>query len=184
MLAKTTGFVRAIAVAIENAGLRVWLARIGFLVLTGPVLAEPPDGYPFVNFDRGLQLAGQSGKAIMVYYGRLGCGWCDKTNREAFSNPDLRALYIKNYELVYVDTESGNRVRLPNGERLTEHDLAARMQVLATPLFVWLRPDGREIMRVPGIQTTRDFLMYDRFVAGGVYEHESFRDFLAREARQ
>lgn len=149
----------------------------------GPVSAEPPEGYPFLSYDAGLAQARQQDKPIFLYFGRLGCGWCDKTNREAFSVPAVRQRYSEHYLLVYVDSESGKRLTLPSGERITELELGSRMKVLATPVFVFLQPDGSEIFRVPGIQSAADFLLYDRFVHGGHFRKESIRDFLAHEAR-
>lgn len=145
--------------------------------------ADPPAGYAFLDYDAGLAQTKRDGRPMFVYFGRYGCGWCEKTNREAFSDRTLHDLYVGHYALVYVDSEGGRRLTLPDGERVTEHELCARMNVLATPVFAWLEPDGREILRVPGIQTRQDFLLYDRFVHDGYYKKESIREFLARELR-
>jgi len=158
-----------------------WLLLLA--VLSFPAVAEPPDGYPFVRYDEGLAQARQNGQQLFVYFGRYGCGWCDKTNREAFSDKRLRRLYSDRYVLVYVDAESGKRLTLPSGERITEHELGARMKVMATPVFTWLEQDGREIFHVSGIQSTQDFLLYDRFLSEGHYRKENIRDFLSRESR-
>lgn len=154
-----------------------------FAMFSLSAMADPPDGYAFVSYDAGLAQARQDGRPMFLYFGRYGCGWCDKTNREAFSDKHLHRLYSDHYVLVYVDAESGKRLTLPSGERITEHELGARMKVLATPVFAWLERDGREIFQVPGIQSTQDFLLYDRFVSGGHYRKENIRDFLSRQTR-
>jgi len=159
---------------------------IGLAILTvgsslPAVHAEPPAGYPFTNYDSGLAQARAENRPIFLYFGRFGCAWCDKTNREAFSDQALRERYTKNYVLIYVDAESGKRLTLPSGERITELELGARMKVLATPVFAYLHPDGKEIFKIPGIQSTSDFVRYDRFVSEGHFRRESIRDFLARE---
>src|SRR3989344_6257188 len=90
---------------------------IAWLVL-GPTplaYAEPPENYPFLSYDEGLKQARAQDKRIFLYFGRLGCGWCDKTKKEAFSDPALRTLYINHYVLVYADAESGKRLTLPSG---------------------------------------------------------------------
>ena len=162
---------------------RNWI--IGWIVVLGVwsslANAEPPDGYPFMNYDAGLAQARQDGRPVFLYLGRYGCGWCDKTNREAFSDPKLHDVYVRHYVLVYVDTESGRRLTIPSGERITERELAARLKVMATPMFAYLQPDGSEIFRVPGIQSAQDFFLYDRFVSEGHYKKESIRDFLAHQ---
>lgn len=161
---------------------RKWL--VGWALMSGllssAAYAEPPGGYPFVSYDAGMAQARQDGRPVFVYLGRYGCGWCAKTNREAFSDAKLHDVYVRHYVLVYVDTESGRRLTLPSGERITERELAARLNVMATPMFAYLHPDGSEIFRVPGIQSAQDFFLYDRFVSEGHYKKETIRDFLAR----
>jgi thioredoxin-related protein len=151
------------------------------LAPVGGVRAEPPAGYPFLSYDEGLEAARKTGRHVFVYFGRLGCGWCEKTNKEAFSDPEVKARYTAHYVLVYVDTESGRRLQLPNGERLTEMAFAARLRIIATPVFAFLEPDGTMIFKVPGVQHARDFLRYDRYVHEGIYRHQDLRSFLAAE---
>ena len=148
------------------------------LLWTGAALADPPPGYPFVNFDAGLRAARESGKPIFLYFGRYGCAWCDHTNRKTFSDAALKTLYSENYVLVYVDAESGKRLTLPSGERITEAELGARLQAFATPLFVYMTPQGDKIMQIPGFKTVQDFRDYDRYVRGGHYRQKTLLEFL------
>jgi thioredoxin-related protein len=153
------------------------LLAAGFLWATA-VQAEAPKGYPFVNFDAGLNAARASGKPIFLYFGRYGCAWCDLTNKQTFSDASLKKLYTENYELVYVDAESGKRLTLPTGERITETELGARLQAFATPLFVYLTPQGDKIVQIPGFKTVQDFRDYDRYVRGGHYKQKTLLEFL------
>ena len=77
--------------------------------------AEPPAGYPFLAFDEAMREAEQQGKPLFVYFGRHGCGYCDKTNAEAFSDATVKQRFTEHYILAYVDSESGKRMRLPTG---------------------------------------------------------------------
>lgn len=144
----------------------------------GAALADPPKGYHFVSFDAGLAAAKSSGKPIFLYFGRYGCAWCDHTNKQTFSDAGLKKLYTQNYELVYVDAESGKRLTLPTGERITEAELGARLEAFATPLFVYLTPAGEKIVQIPGFKTVQDFRDYDRYVRGGHYKQQTLLEFL------
>lgn len=148
------------------------------LLWAGTALADPPRGYPFVNFDTGLKTARASGKPIFLYFGRFGCPWCDYTNKKTFSDASLKTLYSDNYVLVYVDSESGRRLTLPSGERITEAELGVRLQAFATPLFVYLTPQGDRIMQIPGFKTVQDFRDYDRYVRGDYYKQRTLLEFL------
>jgi thioredoxin-related protein len=159
------------------------MKRIGMLLAASflwatTVLAAPPPGYPFVGYDAGLAAARASGKPIFLYFGRYGCAWCDHTNKQTFSDASLKKLYTKNYVLVYVDAESGKRLTLPSGERITEAELGVRLQAFATPLFVYLTPQGDKIVQIPGFKTVQDFRDYDRFVRDGHYKQKSLLEFL------
>jgi thioredoxin-related protein len=154
-----------------------WLAIL--FLLNGAAWADPPSGYPFLAFDEGLRQAKQQNRPIFLYFGRFGCGWCDIVNKQAFSDPGLRDLYVKDFVLVYVDAESGKRLRLPSGERITEADLGVRYKAFATPLFIYMDSDGKELARVPGVKTIADFQDYDRYVTGGHYKTQTLMQFLA-----
>lgn len=160
--------------------LRGMIALLALLAL--PAWADPPPGYAFLGYDQGLARARAEGKPVFLYFGRYGCAWCDKTNKESFSNPDIRKRYTDHYVLVYVDAESGRRLRLPDGERITEAELGARFKAFATPLFVFLDPDGKEIVKIPGFKTVEDFRDYDRYVHEGHYKTQTLLQFLGSKS--
>ena len=118
------------------------LLLVVLLTLPMHALAAAPEGYPFVPFDQAMAQSRSESKLLFVYFGRYGCGYCEKTNREAFIDPAVRQRYSENYALAYVDAESGRRLRLPSGERIAERDLGTRYEALVTPVFTFLKPDG------------------------------------------
>jgi thioredoxin-related protein len=174
-----TEFIRMQAVWLKGCGMKLIKVLLAASCLWAiAALADPPPGYPFVSFDAGLKAARASGKPIFLYFGRYGCAWCDHTNKKTFSDASLKALYSDNYELVYVDAESGRRLTLPSGERITEAELGVRLQAFATPLFVYLTPQGDKIVQIPGFKTVQDFRDYDRYVRRGYYKQKTLLEFL------
>ena len=159
------------------------LISAGFLLLlfTGAANADPPENYPFVAYDEGLRQAANNNKKILLYYGRYGCGYCGKVNIETFSDKKLRKQLIRNYVLVYLDGESGKRLKLPDGERITEMEMGARLNVFSTPVFLYMEPDGKVIFRAPGYKTVKDFMDFDRYIQGGHYKHQSINAFLGKQ---
>ncbi|MBW9259146.1 MAG: thioredoxin family protein [Candidatus Thiodiazotropha sp. (ex. Lucinisca nassula)] len=128
-----------------------------FLAATSAI-ADPPEGYSFLPFDKAMAQANAESKLMFVYFGRYGCGYCDKTNKEAFSDPGIKQDYSKNYVLAYVDAESGKRLRLPSGERITERELGTRYNAFVTPIFSFMSPDGKIITRMVGVQRIEDLV--------------------------
>ncbi|HEY9147643.1 MAG TPA: thioredoxin fold domain-containing protein [Gammaproteobacteria bacterium] len=123
--------------------------------------ADAPEGYPFLPFDQAMKQAAAEQKPVFVYFGRYGCGYCDKTNKEAFSDPTVRERYVSHYVLAYVDSESGKRLRLPSGERITERELGTRYDAFVTPVFSFLDPQGGLQHRLVGVQSREELLKAD-----------------------
>jgi len=151
---------------------------ICFILCASVAWADAPPNYPFVGHDAGLTRAKAEAKPILLYFGRYGCAWCDLTNRKTFSDAGLKQLLSDNYVLIYVDAEGGKRLRMPNGERLTEAELGTRLGAFATPLFVFMTPDGKVVAKIPGFKTVDDFKDYDRYVRGGHYRKQTLLEFL------
>lgn len=150
------------------------------MLLATAAWADPPAGYAFVDFNTGLARAKAEGKPIFLYFGRYGCAYCEHVNRKTFSDPGLKQLYSDHYALVYVDAEGGKRLKLADGERLTEAELGTRLGAFATPLFVYLSPEGRVLAKIPGFKTVADFKDYDRYVQGRHYESQTLMEFLGK----
>ena len=133
-------------------------------VFTLPVLADAPEGYPFLSYDKAMQQAAAENKPVFVYFGRYGCGYCEKTNKEAFSDTTVHQRYTRHYVLAYVDSESGKRLRLPSGERITERELGTRYNAFVTPIFSFLDSQGQLQLRLVGVQSKNDLLKADAAV--------------------
>ncbi len=160
--------------------MRRFLALLSFsLLLVGPAQADPPAEYAFQNYADALQRASASDKPIFLYLGRHGCGYCDKTNKQSFSNGDVRTQMNKTFELAYVDSEGSERLILPNGERVTEAMFAERLNVVGTPVFFALAADGTEIARLYGFQPATALLAFTDYISTRHYETQSFRDYVA-----
>jgi thioredoxin-related protein len=101
------------------------------------LMAAPPEGYQFLSLTEATQLASRENKPMLLYFGRYGCTTCRKMHAEVFTDATLSAKYNTAFVLAYVDTESGNRIKLANGERTTEMQFATRSRILGTPTFIY-----------------------------------------------
>ena len=108
-----------------------------------------------------MQQAKTDNRLVFIYFGRYGCGFCEKTNKEAFSDYGVRESYIQNYVLAYVDSESGRRIQLPSGERITERELGTRYKAFVTPVFSFINTKGKVLHRMVGAQSRRDLIDAD-----------------------
>ncbi|HEC13161.1 MAG TPA: DUF255 domain-containing protein [Acidiferrobacteraceae bacterium] len=150
-------------------------------VIVGAASAEPPKNYDFRRYDDGMAIAKAESKRVFIYFGRYGCGWCEKTNKEAFSKEAVKTRYSQHYSLIYVDAESGRRLSLPSGERITERELGVKFKAFATPLFAYLEPNGKLILKISGLQSAADLLLYDRYVHDEIYRKMDFRAYFSSQ---
>jgi len=153
------------------------LSIIVLIMVSTPVFSEAPSGYLFMPFDKGINMSLKTGKKIFLYYGRKGCGYCDKTNKKSFSQNAVKKAISENFILIYVDAEGGRRMTLPSGERVTEMQLGSRLNALVTPVFMFLEPNGSKILNVPGFQTAESFLSMVDYVKNDHYKNKSLSQF-------
>ena len=157
------------------ASIRNRLIVVCLAVLTtafGPLAASPPEGYDFKPLTEALREATDEGKPMLLYYGRYGCTTCRQMDAEVFSDSDLRQRYNGEFALAYVDTESANRITLPNGERTTEMQFAVASRILGTPTFVYFSPNQESLFKIAGFKSVEEMQRYGDYVSGGHYQSE------------
>lgn len=144
-------------------------------------LAEPPEQYSFLPYHKALKQASEDHKPMFLYFGRYGCNTCLKMHKEVFSDPTLRQTMSARFVLAYVDTESGNRIRLDNGERTTEMQFASRSRILGTPTFIYFSEEQKPLFKKSGFQTIEQMHQYSDFVSQGHYKTTALKQYLSGE---
>ena len=74
----------------------------------------------------------------------------------------MKQIYTDHYVLAYVDSESGKRLRLPSGERITERELGTRYKAFVTPVFSYLSAEGKQIHQIIGVQSKESLIAADK----------------------
>ena len=156
---------------------------ITLLFAAGFAHAKIPEGWPFLDYNTAVSEAKRLGKPMFVYFGFATCPYCIYLNQNTFALETLRKRYTEHYVLAYFDIR-GNRddvITLPNGEHLTRGEAIKRLKGSPVPAWMFVSPDGKEILMRRGSRTKVDaFMKFDLYVASGEYRQGSFEDFLAR----
>ena len=151
-----------------------------FLVLSiDSLVAGPPQEYRFLTLTEAAQQAKNENKPMMLYFGRYGCSTCRKMHAEVFSDAALREKYNNEFVLAYVDTESGNRIKLQNGERITEMQFATRSRILGTPTFVYFSPEQKPLFKKAGFQSIAQMNLYGDYILEDHYRTMPLQEFMA-----
>lgn len=143
------------------------------------VQAAPPEGYEFLNLTQAWKQAAEEQKPLLLYFGRYGCSTCRKMHKEVFTDASVKENYSKNFVLAYVDTESGERIKMPNGERTTEMQFATRNRILGTPTFIYFSKDQKALIKRAGFQTIKQMNQFSDYVGEGYYKTTKLKDYLA-----
>lgn len=161
---------------------RLPIVMVVLLTLSiGRLMAAPPEGYQFLSLTEAAQRASSENKPMLLYFGRYGCTSCRKMHAEVFSDASLSAKYNTDFVLAYVDTESGNRIKLGNGERTTEMQFATRSRILGTPTFVYFSPEQNPLFKKAGFQTVAQMNLYGDYILGNHYKSMSLQEFMTRQ---
>ena len=158
-----------------------WAGALLLAFFVGGVLAAPPEEYQFMPLNEAAEQAQVSGKPMMLYFGRYGCTTCRKMHAEVFTDAAVLERYNRDFVLAYVDTESGNRIRLGSGERITEMQYASRNRILGTPTFVFFSPQQKPLFKKAGFQSIEQMKQYADFIVEGHFEQMSLADYLAQQ---
>jgi thioredoxin-related protein len=167
---------------LHSSIVRLTLAIVFILALSiDTLVAAPPEGYRFLSLTEAAQLASQENKPMLLYFGRYGCSTCRKMHAEVFSDATLSEKYNGAFVLAYVDTESGNRIKLANGERITEMQFASRSRILGTPTFIYFSPEQKPLFKKAGFQTVAQMNLYGDYILDKHYQSMPLQEFIAQQ---
>ena len=144
-------------------------------------MAAPPEGYRFLSLTEATRLASRENKPMLLYFGRYGCSTCRKMHAEVFSDESVNAKYNTVFVLAYVDTESGNRISLANGERITEMQFAARSRIVGTPTFVYFSPEQKPLFKKAGFQSISQMNLYGDYILEQHYRAMPLQEFMEQQ---
>jgi thioredoxin-related protein len=145
--------------------------------------ASTPAGWPFVEYNEAVRAAKRAHKPMFVYFGFPTCPYCEIANKNTFSSDGLRKRFTDHYVLAYFDIRGNpaDEIALPDGEKLTRADAVKRLRSAPVPAWMFVSPEGKEILMRRGSRTTVEaFMQYDEYVSSNSYQRASFENFLAQ----
>jgi thioredoxin-related protein len=151
------------------------------LIWAGQLSAAPPENYQFLPLTDAWTSATSEKKPLIIYFGRYGCAICRRMHAEVFVDSELHKGYSSNFVLAYVDIESGNRIHLSNGERITEMQFATRSRIFGTPTFFFISPEQKLLFKRAGFQTIEQMTRYHNFISEGIYREISLEEYLLQQ---
>jgi thioredoxin-related protein len=139
----------------------------------GAIPSEKPDWFKesFLEFEEDVTEAAAAGRRVMLYFHQEGCPYCARLVEENFTDPELKAYIIENFDGITLNMWGDRPVVSVAGQDFTEKSFAAALQVQYTPTLIFLDENGKVVLRLNGYYPPQDFRAALDYVAQKL-EHE------------
>jgi len=137
------------------------------------------------NFPEEIQDAAADGKSLVVFFHQAGCPYCDKMRARVFPAKKIVDYFSPNFVMIDSNIRGNLDVVMYDGTRGTEHDLAKKLRVRATPVIVFFDKQGKVALRTTGFLDVDMFYLAGRYVTEGVFKtKKSFFRFVQEQKQQ
>jgi len=142
----------------------------------------------FLELPDDFEAAHKAGKHFAIIWELKGCPYCRETHFVNFARPDIAEFVKTHFDILPLNILGSRKVVDFDGEELPENRLAAKYGVRFTPTIQFfpttldglkeMKPQQREVIRIPGYLQPDDFLDVFKFVEQQANGVKTFRDFL------
>ena len=145
----------------------------------GAIPSEKPDWFKesFLEFEDDVAEAAATGRRVMLYFHQDQCPYCARLIEENFTDPELKAFIIENFDGISLNMWGDREVISVAGRAFTEKSFATALQVQYTPTLVFLDEKGRVALRLNGYYPPQDFRAALEYVAGKLENEISFAQY-------
>jgi len=120
-----------------------------------------------------VQAAAEEGKRLVVMFQQTGCPYCAKMRARVLPDPKVVDFYSKHFLLMYSNIRGDLPVVSPDGKAMTEKEMARKLRVRATPVFMFFEKDGSEALKVTGFLDAERFNKAGKFVLDGAHKNKT-----------
>jgi len=118
-------------------------------------------------------------KYLILFMTQKDCGFCSLLLEKNWSDPEVIAYTIENFEVLTVDVRGSRKLIDFYGNTLTEREYASEHGLEFTPTLIFVDVDGHEVFRLPGLRSKRHFKAAMEYVVAGQYKKVKFRTYRA-----
>jgi thioredoxin-related protein len=136
--------------------------------------AEPGNFYQqsFGNLQNDLRNALDSGKkGVLIYWHQSQCPFCEKMEREVFTQPIVHEFFHKYFDVYKVNIKGNKQFTDLDGDRVSQVKLAVQNRARATPTLVIFGKGGEELVRFVTNPNVREMLALGKYVVDGAHQN-------------
>ena len=145
----------------------------------GAIPSAKPDWFKesFLEFEDDVAEAAAAGRRVMLYFHQDGCPYCARLVEENFTDPEMKAFIIENFDGITLNMWGDREVVSVAGQAFTEKSFATALQVQYTPTLVFLDENGQVVLRLNGYYPPQDFRAALEYVARKLEHKLSFAQY-------
>jgi thioredoxin-related protein len=141
--------------------------------------AEKPHWFKesFLEFEDDVSEAAAENRRVMLYFHQDGCPYCARLVEENFTDPELKAYIIENFDGISLNMWGDREVVSVAGRDFTEKTFAAALKVQYTPTLIFLDEKGQVALRLNGYYPPAHFRAALAYVAQKKETSMSFAEY-------
>ena len=124
------------------------------------------------EFEKGIQLAGEQDKHIVIDFFTDWCKWCKVMDKETFSVPEVESYLFENFVPIRINAESTTDKVTFQGKTFSYRELTSAFKVSGFPSIAFLTPESELITVIPGYIKKDMFLNILKYIDEGCYKSE------------
>lgn len=141
--------------------------------------------HSFLDLRGDLDDAKQAGKlGVLLFLSTPRCSYCRAFLDFTFADPAIRRDLTKHFDVIGLQVISDDEITDEHGKTWTMKQYVAAEKAYVTPTLIFLRHDGKRLLRIVGYYPPEKFRGVLDYLLSGHYEREALGAFLARREPQ
>jgi len=117
-----------------------------------------------------IQSAVAEGKNLVLFFHQAGCPYCDKMRARVLPSKKIYDYFNQHFVMIESNIRGNLDVVMHDGTQGTERELARKLRVRATPVFVFFDEHGEVALRTTGFLDVEQFYLAGKYVTDEVYK--------------
>jgi thioredoxin-related protein len=134
----------------------------------------------FLDIREDINEANRGRRGLIIYFGQSYCPYCKAHLKNNWGRKDIVAYTRANFDVIAINVRGNNTVTDLDGKDYSEKLFAARHKANFTPTVLFFDDSGKQALKLSGYRKPYQFRAALEFVADKHFQHENFRQYMAR----